>query len=556
LLSDAGEQIPPGTYAVTAAYENTARPEVEVYTAPDGSVRTRPHRGPGKFWKGGIVSAPALLTVTKAEAREIELKTNSALLVKATKDGIGWTWSGKDPVRVRAKRRPGYVIGRRYSLHVFLDGEDLGGQGGGMGNSAWRDEGQGMTFLPPKVVDRVRAGARLKLRADVEIFETSVPVRHMWAPKSGDYKVLWKGRIEGVLPAGEAARLVTVPTRRWGRAVDGLQTKLSLVMAGRPGEIEAFLQFRNVSGEPIEVTRIDEPLRFLRVLRDGKHRVAAKERPRLRRPEPGISFIEGVSLTAGSWTEGLSLRLERAYDLTTPGLYSFRWSVTPDKLKADGRVPPPSAVAYLRVPAGKGAAPRLTSPFAEALAALTRQAIALPVVEVRGRGRDQNTTGLDLPRLLALTGQNEDLAAFTRDHRYFRRDVDRWERARKTWALCSLLDHDNVDAKIHAARSLASLADPASAVVLYAAAKRNHYSVQGDENATLHAIYRQALKRALEKSTGLSLTPKGLRVTVHRKGEPPKVIRSEDDPSHFGAEVDFAKVEKWLREAFLADTGR
>ena len=34
---------------------------------------------------------------------------------------------------------------------------------------------------------------------DVTIFESSVSPGHMWHPQGGDYKVLWKGVVEGTL---------------------------------------------------------------------------------------------------------------------------------------------------------------------------------------------------------------------------------------------------------------------------------------------------------------------------------------------------------------------
>jgi len=203
LLSDEGEQIPPSTYAVTVVYRNTAKPELEYWTDKDGLQRSRPHRGPQKFWKGTITTVPITLTVTPAEPEEVELKLNSALKIVRRKDGrrdtIGWTWAQEAPKTVTVKRRPGYVIGQRYMLHVFLDGEKFGEpRGPGMANHTWHDGG-GMSFLTREIVERVLAGASLKLRADVEVFETSVPTRHMWSPEAGDFKTLWRGSVEGEL---------------------------------------------------------------------------------------------------------------------------------------------------------------------------------------------------------------------------------------------------------------------------------------------------------------------------------------------------------------------
>ncbi len=204
LLSSKGEQIPPGEYRVVAAYENTGKPEVEVSVGPDGSVIAKPYQGPWKFWKGKIDSAPVILAVTEVEPEEIEIKVNSGLVVKHEKDGtkdtIGWTWSQNAPTRVRIQHRPGYTMGRSYSYQIFLGGKPIGkaDERGGLAGSV-RDDGGGMRFLEPELVQRVLAGEKLTLRADVEVFETSVPPQHMWSPMAGDFKVLWKGQIEGAL---------------------------------------------------------------------------------------------------------------------------------------------------------------------------------------------------------------------------------------------------------------------------------------------------------------------------------------------------------------------
>jgi len=115
-----------------------------------------------------------------------------------------------------------------------------------------------------------------------------------------------------------------------------------------------------------------------------------------------------------------------------------------------------------------------------------------------------------------------------------------------------LLDHGNADVKILAARGLRQLADPATVPALLAAAKANNYPVEGSENATIHAIYRRTLKEAMERITGLALTPGGLKITSYPKPGKPKVFRSEDAPHLFKEVADFAKVEGWLRKRFLA----
>eukprot|EP00913_Durusdinium_trenchii_P013392 g12573.t1 len=190
---------------------------------------------------------------------------------------------------------------------------------------------------------------------------------------------------------------------------------------------------------------------------------------------------------------------------------------------------------------------------------LAKAAVALkPSVQFGRFKSDQRSTGLDLSRILKLSGQDRDRKTFTTDHRYYAAGVNALVQGRKIWALCSLLDHSNVDARILAARGLEKLADPNSVAVLFAAAKRNSHVVSGSENATLHSIYRSALKRGLEKTTGLRLTPRGLSVTTTNAKKQRVVIRSSDAPGHafFSEEVDFSKVDNWVQTVFLGRDSR
>jgi hypothetical protein len=206
LLSPKGEPIPPGAYSVALAYENDGKPEVEFGTTPQGFLTQRPYKGPWKFWTGKVAAPPIRLTVVPAEAGEVEVRFHSALDIKVHKEGIGYSWSEKDPQTLRVTRRPGYMIGTRYETHIFLNGkEEMSADGlrpllgGGMSSSTWLAGGE--SFLTPELAKQVRAGAALRIRLDVTIFETSVPPGHMWHPKGGDYKVLWTGVVEGSLPA-------------------------------------------------------------------------------------------------------------------------------------------------------------------------------------------------------------------------------------------------------------------------------------------------------------------------------------------------------------------
>lgn len=186
---------------------------------------------------------------------------------------------------------------------------------------------------------------------------------------------------------------------------------------------------------------------------------------------------------------------------------------------------------------------------------LATKAILMKAASESGEpgNQTQQSTGMDLSPLTASTLQHAGLKAFLADHSLFEPYCSRLGRDRKPWALCEVLDFPNVDATIHAARELTKLADPDTVSVLLAAAKRNNFGIDGSENATLHSIYRATLQRALQAATGLALTPSGLKLQTTRQGKT-VTLTSESDPDLFAEEVDFARVEAWLRDIYLADT--
>jgi hypothetical protein len=285
LLSGKGEQIPAGDYHVVATYENTAEPEVEVSVAPDGLLLTRPYEGPWEFWKGKIESAPMKLTITPAKPKQVELKANSALVVKQEqRDGqtlIGWTWSQGEPKVIRVERRPGYILGRRYGLQVFLDGKPVGEPDdyGGLTNAVWGD-GKGMSYLAPELANRVLAGEKLKLVVNMEVFETSMPTQHFWSPESGDYRVLWRGLIEGTLPAAkEAAPAIHKARERQQKGID------------RKTAVEAFkiIEQGGNTPEPLK----SEPNSFTIALPDGRKMKVSPDMTRFKHsPTADINEIQ------------------------------------------------------------------------------------------------------------------------------------------------------------------------------------------------------------------------------------------------------------------------
>ena len=174
--------------------------------------------------------------------------------------------------------------------------------------------------------------------------------------------------------------------------------------------------------------------------------------------------------------------------------------------------------------------------------ALVRKAISLKPGKGRiDRKSDQNPTGLDFSDVLKWSGQKSFVERFAKapkpyDEKINELRIDSGSDSgdMRVWALCALLDHPNFDVKIRAARALGAsrylLADAVPA--LLAASKSNDHMITGSENATLHGIYRGSLKKAMEKITGLNL--------------------SKADTGDFRGQLDFGKVENWLRDVFLS----
>lgn len=190
------------------------------------------------------------------------------------------------------------------------------------------------------------------------------------------------------------------------------------------------------------------------------------------------------------------------------------------------------------------------------LTLLTTHAIVMePSPEKSGlTSGTQTPHGLDLAAILRSTNQQALVESFPTDHAQFENACHALRQKGANWALCAVLEHANVDAKIHAARALAGMADADTVSVLLAAAKRNNYGVDGSESATLHSIWRQELRKALEAATGLTLTPDSLYYMTPENGTSTR-ITSKERPELFPESVEFKSVDKWLREVYLPNRG-
>jgi hypothetical protein len=122
--------------------------------------------------------------VEPAEYDSVELQINSHYEYR---DG-DWHPSEKDPIVLRTRVRPGYLIGTRHEN--FVIGSRAGRQRvtSGIRGGTWDTVGGAFGRA---------AGNADSVYSDLTVFETSDHQIHLWQPESGDYRVLWQGRISG-----------------------------------------------------------------------------------------------------------------------------------------------------------------------------------------------------------------------------------------------------------------------------------------------------------------------------------------------------------------------
>lgn len=198
LLHDGGDQVPPGTYEVTATYAPRA---AEHTGGPLGRNRRRLVPGP-------LVSAPVTLRVQPADPESVEIYTNSAIDLKSVNGCCGWTGSLENPIVLRAARRPGYAFHAHAVTSVAVGGGAfLQEQQGGYGGSFLRDGyvsatlGSGLPgCLGPDACRALERGESLHVRVDVTIYESADTYQRFGSPARGDSRVVWQGRLEAHRP--------------------------------------------------------------------------------------------------------------------------------------------------------------------------------------------------------------------------------------------------------------------------------------------------------------------------------------------------------------------
>jgi hypothetical protein len=184
LLSDDGEQVPVGRYSAIASYENHGL--VEGRSVAKGSS--------DDFWRGRIESTAWKLEVLPAADTHVELELPDAIEITPLEGRASWSWERTGTTNIDFRQRPGYTLGWQTVCRVVVAEREV--DAGSSLNSSGMPSGG---YVNTEAFALLRSDKEARLVVDVELFETSVPTRHMWMPRRGDYKVLWRGRMAGQL---------------------------------------------------------------------------------------------------------------------------------------------------------------------------------------------------------------------------------------------------------------------------------------------------------------------------------------------------------------------
>ncbi len=211
LLSDEGEQVPPGKYAMSARFENDGGPMVN----RSRGRRVDPARcwaPPESIWIGAIESAPIEVEIVDRppSLRTIAFPTRVELGCIENRQLSVWedsTSTCTESVQIR----PGYHFGSRTIDAMYVedaepivgfweDPEDLmRGRSpnafsrwtNGSKSTSWdlsRERQPGVAF--DWIADLLAQGTQYRFRRKYMIFESSVAPHSHWAPERGDYRVL------------------------------------------------------------------------------------------------------------------------------------------------------------------------------------------------------------------------------------------------------------------------------------------------------------------------------------------------------------------------------
>jgi hypothetical protein len=124
------------------------------------------------------------------------LEVPMALVVESSHLGTTVRFDDKSAVPLKLEVGHKMVVGCEWTLYYFRGEERVVLRRGVGGSLEGLTNGSHVIQGLQEIVD---VQASLQLIAELLIFETDIPSQHMWMPKNGKYRILWRGVVSGVL---------------------------------------------------------------------------------------------------------------------------------------------------------------------------------------------------------------------------------------------------------------------------------------------------------------------------------------------------------------------
>lgn len=180
LVSGKGEMLEPGTYQVTAVYEN----RVSGGWSPSGKDSVDQQN----VWTGRVRSAPLILRIAADKPRKEQLEYFTGIEVFREVDQWWWRWDQRTRKTKTVSIRPGHYPGRRITAYRGRDRVWAGSSLSGGLNPGDFEKQIGASWY----------SSSDSVLIELTVFETSEGTPHMWMPEAGDYRVLHKQEIWAV----------------------------------------------------------------------------------------------------------------------------------------------------------------------------------------------------------------------------------------------------------------------------------------------------------------------------------------------------------------------
>jgi len=164
LVSQSGEQIPPGDYEVTATFQD-----------PNGKSKSNSNRT-FVLLQGPQVSGPVAFRIRDAAPDAIEILVPGGVAIERQQQGWCWSLSSANPRTVRLLRQPGFCLSSQTVTSVAVDGGEFERVStGGMSSNAATGIPELGEFWQTLRADAVRAldeGRPVEVRVELAIYES------------------------------------------------------------------------------------------------------------------------------------------------------------------------------------------------------------------------------------------------------------------------------------------------------------------------------------------------------------------------------------------------